>query len=71
MDSSRVTNGLLFSIALALLVHLVLAFSDRRIGAETFQLDSCITQRPSDQPAGYLHVVVHSTAGVEIPKESR
>ena len=71
MDSSRVTNGLLFAIALALLIHLVLAFSDQRIGAETFQLDSCVTQKPGGQPAGYVHVVIHSMADVESPRGSR
>ncbi|MBI3615760.1 MAG: hypothetical protein HY211_04490 [Candidatus Omnitrophica bacterium] len=70
MDSSRVTNGLLFAIALALLTHLALALSNRPVEAETFHLDGCITQRPGDKPAGYVHVVVHSQADVDSLKGS-
>ena len=71
MNSSRVTNGLLLMIAFALLAHLALALSNRPAGAETFQLDGCITPRPGDKPAGYVHVVVHSQADIESPGGSR
>ncbi len=59
MGSLRVTNGLLAIIALLLLAHLAVRMMDRPVVAETFHLDSCITTKPGDKPASYLHVVSH------------
>jgi len=69
MDSQRLTNGLLLVIALALLAHLGLALSERPLLAETFRLDSCITDRPSERPASYVHVVTHGMADVSSARE--
>jgi hypothetical protein len=65
------TNALLLMIAVALLGHLVLAFTDRIVVAETFRLDSCITDRPSERPNSYLHVVTHGMADVDTITEQR
>lgn len=62
MGSARVTNGLLLVIALSLLAHLGLALTQQPVAAETFRLDTCITDRPSERPAAYLHVVAHGMA---------
>lgn len=65
MASQRMTNGLLLVIAILLLAHLGLALSHPSAEAETFRLDACVTDRPSDLPASYLHVVMHGTADVD------
>lgn len=67
MGSSRVTNTLLLVIAVALVGHLILTLFSHPVIAETFQLDGCITQRPSERPGSYLHVVTHGMADVEKP----
>ncbi len=69
MASLRVTNVLLLVIAGALLVHLGLALVNQPVIAETFRLDTCITDRPSDRPAAYLHVVTHGMADVESARD--
>lgn len=71
MDSRRVTNFLLFVIAGVLSVHLVLSLADRFALAETFRLDTCITDRPNDKPGSYVHVVMHGMAETESPKQMR
>ena len=65
MESRHLTNSLLAIIAVALVAHLILALGDRGLRADTFQLDSCITNRPGDKPAAYLHVVPHSMTDVD------
>lgn len=65
MGSVRVTNWLLLVIALALWAHLGLALVGQPVVADTFRLDSCITDRPSERPVTYLHVVTHGMADVE------
>ena len=67
MNSVRFTNGLLLIIAVTLVAHLVLALASHPVVAETFQLDSCITQRPSERPTSYLHVVTHGMADIGKP----
>lgn len=67
MRESRLTQGLLFVIAVGVLAHLVLALVDQPLRAETFRLDQCITDRPGERPAAYVHVIVHSVADVETP----
>ena len=59
------TNRLLLGIAILLLAHLVLRFTDSPLGAETFRLDNCITARPGEKPGGYVHMVAHSLADVD------
>lgn len=61
------TDRLLLLIAVLLFAHLALALIDRPLGAETFRLDSCVTDDPRTKPAGYVHVVVHSVAETEPP----
>ena len=63
MRDLRTTNWLLLWILLALLGHLALKMGAGPALAETFALDSCITQMPSQKPASYLHVVTHNPAG--------
>lgn len=69
MGSLRVTNLLLLVIAAALLAHLGLAWMNQPAGAETFRLDSCITERPSEKPGSYLHVVTHGMADVSSARD--
>ena len=64
MDSIRATNWLLLIIAVALIAHLGLMLVNQPVTAETFRLDSCVTDRPSDRPGSYLHVVTHGMADV-------
>lgn len=64
MESLRVTNILLSIIAAALLGHLGLALVNQPVMAETFRLDTCITERPSERPTSYVHVVTHGLADV-------
>lgn len=68
MDSRRLTNALLAVIALALLGHLGLELLNESLQAETFRLDDCVTLRPSEKPASYLHVVMHGMADVDSDK---
>ena len=63
MRDLRTTNWLLLGILLALLGHLALKLGAAPALAETFQLDSCITQKPNEKPASYLHVVSHNLSG--------
>lgn len=69
MSSLRATNLLLFVITLALLAHLGLVLVNQPAVAETFRLDTCITDRPSERPAAYLHVVTHGMADVESARD--
>lgn len=69
MSSTRLTNLLLLVIALALLAHLGVALTNQPVGAETFRLDSCITDRPSEKPSAYVHMVMHGMADVESAAE--
>ena len=62
MDSRRVTNFLLLVIAGVLSIHLILSLAGRCALAETFRLDTCVTDKPSEKPGSYLHVVMHGMA---------
>ncbi|OGX46539.1 MAG: hypothetical protein A3G38_04680 [Omnitrophica WOR_2 bacterium RIFCSPLOWO2_12_FULL_51_8] len=50
---------LLLLVLLMLAVNAFLSLRPRKLEAETFKLDDCITARPSEKPAAYLHVVSH------------
>ncbi len=63
MNDFRTTNWLLLGILLALLGNLALKMGAGEALAETFQLDSCITQKPNEKPSTYLHVVTHDLSG--------
>jgi hypothetical protein len=63
MRELRTTNWLLLGILLALLAHPALRMGAGEVLAETFQLDACITQKPNEKPASYLHVVTHDFSG--------
>lgn len=68
MASQRLTNSLLLAVAVLLLAHLALALRHPSyVEAETFRLDTCVTDRPGDKPGSYLHVVMHGTADVDSP----
>ena len=67
MDSLQTTNRLLLLIAIASFAHLILAFSDRPLGAETFRLDSCITDKRTETPGSYVHVITHSPTEIDSP----
>ena len=59
MGSLRTTNRLLLGILLALAADVAIRLDVPAALAETFQLDTCITARPHDKPASYVHVVTH------------
>lgn len=63
MNSLRVTNWLLLGIFLVLIAHLAVRLGIPSAIAETFRLDTCITESPNDKPATYVHVVTHNFAG--------
>ena len=63
METRRMTNWLLFGILLALLAELGQRWISPPVMAETFHLDHCITQKPNEKPAAYVHVVTHDFAG--------
>lgn len=67
MNSPRLTNALLLIIALALAARLGLALAESPAVAETFKLDSCITQTLNEKPIAYLHVVTHGMADTDLP----
>lgn len=50
---------LLFLITIMLLVNTFLNLHPKKAQADTFRLDSCITSKPEEKPAAYLHVVTH------------
>ncbi len=53
------TPFFLFLIALMLIINTFLNLQPKKLEAETFRLDDCITSRPDDKPAAYLHVITH------------
>ena len=63
MNTHRMTNWLLFGILLALLMDFGQRWTSSPAVAETFQLDHCITEKPNEKPAAYLHVVTHDFGG--------
>jgi hypothetical protein len=50
---------LLFLILIILGLNILFNLSLKKLEAETFKLDDCITAQPTDKPAAYLHVVTH------------
>ena len=58
MNNPRTTNWLLAGVLVLLGVQLGMQL-ERPAQAETFWTDSCITERISDAPQRYLHVVAH------------
>ena len=54
-----ITNILLAVIAVLLFLNLLAKAPLTKVEADTFKLDSCITERPGDKPAAYVHVVTH------------
>jgi hypothetical protein len=59
MKNATVTNILLAVIAVLLFLNLLAKSPLARVEADTFKLDNCITERPGDKPAAYVHVVSH------------
>jgi len=55
----EIRDILLFLILVMLVVNAWLGLAPRRLEAETFKLDDCITSQPGEKPAAYLHVVTH------------
>lgn len=58
MQEVKTTNLLLFLILLALVANVLVKLPHNAI-AETFKLDDCITSRPDQKPAGFVHVIQH------------
>ena len=58
MRNPRTTNWLLAGILALLGVQIGMQL-ERTVQAETFFTDFCITERMSDMPERYLHVVAH------------
>ena len=55
----EVRDILLFLITIMLTINTFISLQPKRIEAETFKLDDCITSKTDDRPAAYLHVVSH------------
>jgi hypothetical protein len=58
MKSNTITNFLLALIAVLLLANLLIKLPAAKVEAETFRIDDCVTAKPGDRPAGFVHVVV-------------
>ena len=58
MNDLRVTNWLLAGILGALLCQILLQ-QERPVSADTLRLDFCITEKMTETPQQYLHVVPH------------
>jgi len=52
-------NILLFLIFIVLVINTFSNFFVKKVNAETFRLDQCITTEPGDNPTAYVHVVTH------------
>ncbi len=63
MNDLRATNWLLVGILIALVAHLGVRLGVAPAIAETLRLDNCITSKPNDKPAAYVHVVTHQLSG--------
>ena len=50
---------LLFLIVIMLGINIMLNLPIKKLNAETFKLDDCITTRMGDRPTAYLHVITH------------
>lgn len=50
---------LLFLVTIMLLINTFINLQPRRVEADTFRLDDCITAKPDNKPSAYLHVVSH------------
>jgi len=50
---------LLFLILIMLISNFLCHLSVKKLEAETFRLDDCITAKSTDKPTAYLHVVSH------------
>ncbi len=59
MKRIEIRDVLLLLVILMLAVNAFLNLRPRRLEAETFKLDDCITARAGEKPAAYLHVVTH------------
>ena len=50
---------LLFLITIMLSINTFINLQPKRVEAETFRLDDCVTTKPDERPAAYLHVISH------------
>jgi len=55
----KTTDILLCIITILLLINTFLHLSPRKVEADTFKVDDCITTKPTDRPAAFMHVVTH------------
>lgn len=55
-----VRDILLFLILVMLVINAILNLPVRKVEADTFELDNCITSDPTDKPRAYLHVIPHN-----------
>ena len=55
----EVRDILLFLITIMLTINTFINLHPKRVEAETFRLDDCITAKLDDRPAAYLHVITH------------
>ena len=53
------TDALLFLITIMLSINTFINLQPKRVEAETFRLDDCVTTKPDERPAAYLHVISH------------
>lgn len=54
-----VRDILLFLVMIMLIINTFFNLRPKKAEADTFRLDSCITSKPEDKPAAYLHVITH------------
>lgn len=55
----EVRDILLLLILIMLAVNILISLPIKKLEAETFKLDNCITSNSADKPSAYLHVVTH------------
>ncbi len=58
MDDRKLTNWLLVGI-LTMLIFQAFMRPERSAQADTFRIDGCVTDKVSETPQQYLHVVTH------------
>lgn len=55
----KITDILLIIVAIMLVINTFLHLSPKKVEADTFKVDDCITTKPTDRPSAFLHVVTH------------
>jgi len=59
MKNIGIRDILLVLVLIMLVVNTWVNLKPKKVEADTFRIDDCITSQPEDKPASYLHVVTH------------